>query len=236
MHVIKVKCIFEFTFFSAENSSSADSQDVLLSEGLTDVPLVDSIDTEKNAAGSEDISETNNDAQHSSTNADSKEDHSNEDSLFAKLVNQSNPYERISRHIPCAYTPTPQTRGVQPKNKTLNAKSSVNSSKAIENLEKTPGYSDGYNSVNNNKQNSSTYVPSQSQEVNSIKNNHSNNLSNEPNNKYSVDFLNNTFPSKNSEFKISFFENQESKSLSYEPQSTSKSIISHLDKNVAEGK
>ncbi|KAL0267965.1 UNVERIFIED_CONTAM: hypothetical protein PYX00_010080 [Menopon gallinae] len=51
----------------------------------------------------------------SSTFEVSEKKEESHDTLFAKLVNQTNTYEKINRHIPCAYTPTPQTKRVEPK-------------------------------------------------------------------------------------------------------------------------
>lgn len=61
-----------------------------------------------------------------------KKEETGHDSLFVKLVNESNPYEKLNRHIPCAYTPTPQSRLVQPK-KQSNGLTSAKSLEIINN-------------------------------------------------------------------------------------------------------
>lgn len=66
----------------------------------------------------------------------SKKEETAHDSLFAKLVNEANPYEKINRHIPCAYTPTPTTRLVQPKNKSKDNNGCINSAKSLEIINK----------------------------------------------------------------------------------------------------
>lgn len=175
---------------------------------------------------------TDNSVPSHSKSGEAKEEKSNQDSLFAKLVNQSNPYEKLNRHIPCAYTPTPQTRGVQPKNKSVSAKDSVDSLRILEILAKTANYSDHCSSVYN-KESSSTYVPGKIRELYNVKLNLSNGLLSQQNN---TNLLTGSLNSKNSEYKNSFFDSKESNSLSYEPQSTSKSVISDLSKNISEGK
>lgn len=73
------------------------------------------------------------------------------DSLFARLVNQPNTYEKISRHIPCAYTPTPKTRSLQAK-KPSNTNLTLEQSKAANALlQKTNYVNNSEISVTENK-------------------------------------------------------------------------------------
>ncbi|KAK6620030.1 hypothetical protein RUM44_006430 [Polyplax serrata] len=212
----------------SENSTDTDTQDILISKDLAVAPLISSIISGIDGGSSDG---TDNSVPSHSKSGEAKEEKSNQDSLFAKLVNQSNPYEKLNRHIPCAYTPTPQTRGVQPKNKSVSAKDSVDSLRILEILAKTANYSDHCSSVYN-KESSSTYVPGKIRELYNVKLNLSNGLLSQQNN---TNLLTGSLNSKNSEYKNSFFDSKESNSLSYEPQSTSKSVISDLSKNISEG-
>lgn len=147
------------------------------------------------------------------------------DSLFAKLVNQSNPYEKINRHIPCAYTPTPQIKTAQPKHKGAVNKQEIdnlktlNSFSNINNESRTSGFD-----LVNSKQINNSYETKNNHDINKLDTKQYNivNLNN-INNVYSVYSQKCSFSSKDTD------------SLSYEPQLTSKSISSDLNTKKIEG-
>lgn len=101
--IIKEIINFRFPYFSEEPSSS-EILDILTKPNISVNSTTDEI-----------LQPTSSLAAEKTQPSQKKE--AGHDSLFVKLVNESNPYEKLNRHIPCAYTPTPQSRLVQPKNK-----------------------------------------------------------------------------------------------------------------------